>query len=111
MIILKGYEHSKGEMLTGTRLLDRATGEVQEEKIEYDNFNLHYISTEREGMCGVFCDNVKASASQLQLIGGKTLDDFLDKRVIFGFDMTAKPDKNGRVRPAVTSIVLVGDVK
>ena len=111
MIILKGYEHSKGEMSTGVKMVDRNTGEVEEEKISYDNYNLHFVSNERQGVVGWYCDNVKAAVDTLQLIGGKTLADFVDKQVIFGFDMTAKPDRNGRVRPAVTSIVLVGDVK
>ena len=111
MTILKGYERATGEMPTGKTLVDKQTGEVTQEMISYDKYTLHYVSDERQTCKGLYCDNIGAKAENLQIIGAKCLDDVIGKVVVFGMDMTGKPDRNGRVIPVVTSIVLVGEVK
>lgn len=102
--ILEGYERVTGSMPTGKQYVDRSTGLVVDEIRNYDNYIIHYSSSDRETVKGKYCDNVKASVDKLQIIGGK-IEDLVGKPVILGFDVTAKADSNGRIRPALTSIV------
>lgn len=111
MIILKGYSRTTGNMETGKIVVDKATGETVAESIPYDNYVLHYVSNDNSNVKGWFCDNVKANATKLEIIGAKTIDDLIDKRVMFSLDMTQKVDSNGKARQMVVAIVLLGDVK
>lgn len=111
MIILKGYSRTAGSMETGKVIVDKSTGETVAETLAYDNYVLHYVSDDNSNVKGWYCDNVKANASKLEIIGAKTLDELLGKRVMFSLDMTQKTDANGKARQMVVAIVLVGDVK
>ena len=101
MIKLIGYERKQGSMT------DTKTGEL----IEWDKYVLHYVTDERPEVKGYFADNVEAKADGLQLHGCKTLDEALNKQVMFGMDMTAKTDANGKTKINVNRIVVLGDAK
>lgn len=111
MIILKGYSRSTGTIETGKVLVDKNTGEAITETRAYDNFVLHYVTNDNPAVKGWFCDNVKAAADTLKLVGAKTLDAMLDKEVMFSMDMTQRTDVNGRAKQVVAAVILVGDVK
>ena len=99
MIKLIGYERKSGSMP------NEKTGEL----IEWDNYVLHYVTDERPEVTGLFADNVTAKVDGLQFTGFKTLDDVLNKQVMFGMDMTSKVDNNGKAKINVNRIVLLGD--
>lgn len=101
MIKLVGYERKTGNMV------NKQTAEV----IEWDNYVLHYITDERPEVKGVFADNVTAKVEGLQLHGCKTIDEALNKQVMFGMDMTAKIDAEGKGKLNVNRIVVLGDAK
>ena len=101
MIRLVGYERKTGSMP------NKQTGEV----ISWDNYVLHYITDERPEVKGVYADNVTAKADSLQLTGCKTIDEALNKQVMFGMDMTAKVDAEGKSKLNVNRIVVLGDIK
>lgn len=113
MIILEGYEHVVGTMETDKVSVDTVTGEVLKETIDFNNYVLYYRSNERsrddptKGVVGWFCDNVKAKADQLRIIGAETLAECIGHEVMLGFDMAQRADRNGKMRASVTSIVLL----
>ena len=101
MIKLIGYERKTGNMT------DQKTGEV----IEWDNYNLHYVTDERSEVKGLFADNVTAKVEGLQLIGCKSIEEALNKQVMFAIDMTSKVDAMGKAKINVNKIVVLGDSK
>jgi hypothetical protein len=101
MIKLVGYERKTGNMV------DTKTGQL----IEWDKYILHYLTDERPEVKGMFADNVEADPKKLQFMGCKTIDEALGKQVMFGTDMTAKTDANGKTKINVNRIVVLGDAK
>ena len=99
MIKLIGYERKTGSMP------NEKTGEL----IEWDKYILHYTTDEKAEVKGLFADNVEADPKKLQLIGCKTIDEALQKQVMFGIDMTAKIDASGKGKINVNRIVVLGD--
>ena len=95
MFKLMGYEEKKGEFT------DKSTGEVK----TYHNYDLHYVTDEKDGVKGFFCDSARAKAADLQLKGCKTLDDALNKEVYLIADLTAKVDEEGKSRMMIKTIV------
>lgn len=74
------------------------TGEAK----EYDNYMLHFTSDEREEITGLYCGSVKCKTGQFRLIGAETLDECINREVMFVMDMTEST-------PTVGAIVLVPD--
>lgn len=116
MIILEGYEKVEGSLKTGNVSVDKSTGEVIEETLDYNNVMLYYRTNDRpydpakdRGVKGWFCESAKASADTLQIIGAKTLDDLLGKKVLFSVDMTKRPDRLGKVSASILAVIKVGD--
>ena len=101
MIKLVGYERKTGNMV------DTKTGQL----IEWDKYILHYLTDERPEVKGMFADNVEADPKKLQFMGCKNIDEALNKQVMFGTDMTAKTDANGKTKINVNRIVVLGDGK
>lgn len=99
MIKLIGYERKTGNMT------DKETGE----RIEWDNYLLHYVTDERPEVKGLFADNVTAKVDGLQILNAKSIDEALNKQVIFAIDMTSKIGADGKGKINVNKIVVLGD--
>lgn len=111
MVILRGVERIKGSMPTGKQVVNPKTGELVDEIVNYDNYLLHYQSDDRDKVVGVYCDNVKASADKLTVIGADSVEAALNKQVVFGYDVTARADLQGKIKPVVTSLYVLPDNK
>ena len=98
MVKLLGYEEKKGSFT------NKDTGEV----VEYHNIDLHYVTDEKEGIKGYFCDCATAKAADLTVRGAKDLDGALNKEVYLLHDLTAKTDKDGKTRPLIKTVVVLG---
>lgn len=98
MFKLMGYEEKKGSFT------NKDTGEL----VQYHNIDLHYVTDEKEGVKGLFCDSARAKAADLQLKNCKTLDDALNKECYLIADLTAKVDEEGKSRMMIKSIVCLG---
>lgn len=99
MIKLIGYERKTGNMQ------DTKTGEL----IEWDNYLLHYVTDERPEVKGLFADNVTAKVDGLQILNAKSIDEALNKQVMFAIDMTSKIGADGKGKINVNKIVVLGD--
>lgn len=97
MFKFKGYEEKKGSFP------NKQTGEV----IEYHNYVLHYVTDEKTGVKGVFCDNVDAKADNFRLVGVKTLDEAIDKEVVLVADLTQKTDNEGKARVVINKMIVM----
>lgn len=116
MIIFEGFEKVEGSLKTGNVSVDKSTGEIVEETLDYNNVMLYYRTNDRpydpekdRGVKGWFCESAKANADNLQIIGAKSLDDLLGKNVLFSIDMTKRPDRMGKLTATILAIVKVGD--
>lgn len=96
MIKLFGYEEKKGSFV------NKDTGE----QVAYHNYVLHFGTDEKEGIHGMFCDNVTAKADNFVIKGAKDLDAAIGHEVDFAFDVTAKTDENGKVRQLVKKLLV-----
>ena len=90
MIQFKGYERKQGAF----------TNEKTGERIEYDSYQLHFLTDERQEGTGMYCDHMKCSPD-VQFYGFKTLDDIIDKEVVFGLDVTSEKT------PKINKIILI----
>lgn len=97
MYKLLGYERKTGEFT------NKETGEI----VKYDNYDLFYVTDEKENVKGLYCDSARAKVDELKLTGAKDLDEALDKEVYLMVDLTAKTDENGRARLNVGRIVVL----
>ena len=96
MYKLIGYQKKEGSFT------NKDTGEL----VEYNNIDLFYVTDEKDGVKGLFCDSARAKADELKFTGCKTLDEALNKEVYLIADLTAKADENGRSRLTVARLVV-----
>ena len=99
MYKLIGYERKQGSFT------HKDSGEI----VEYDNYELFYVTDEKrsDNMKGLFCDSARAKVADLKFSGCKNIDEALNKEVYFIVDLTAKADENGRARLNVDRIVVL----
>lgn len=97
MFKIIGYERKQGQFP------NKETGEI----VKYDNYELYYVTDEKDNLKGLFADGARAKAEELQIIGAKDLDEALNKEVYLISDLLAKPDENGRVRVNINKIVVI----
>ena len=93
-----GYEEKKG-MLP----VDEKTGEVK----EYHNYDLHFVTDEKDGVTGHAVFSGKARAADLKLTGAKELKELIGKDVYPITDLTARKDEEGKVRQMIVRLVVV----
>lgn len=97
MYRLIGFQVKKGNFP------NKDTGEL----VEYDKTELYLLTDEKEGVKGFMPATASAQNDTFKIIGAKTLDEALNKEVYVITDLTAKPDKEGKMRLNVQKLVVV----